>query len=61
VKKWFAEQAPQHGWAGCHFLPEVTSGHGAGCVLFVPPQTVNVTIIVKATTLVLEAETGEEE
>jgi hypothetical protein len=30
-------------------------------VLFVPPQTVNVTIIVKATTLVLEAETGEEE
>lgn len=60
VKVWFASQAPSHGWAGGHFLPEVQSGHGAGCVLFVPPQQVNVTIKVKKTTLVLEAESGSE-
>jgi hypothetical protein len=44
VKKWFAAKAPSHGWAGAHFLPEVQSGHGAGCVLFVPPQQVNVNV-----------------
>jgi hypothetical protein len=60
VKKWFAAQAATHGWAGGHFLPEVQSGHGAGCVLFVPPQQVNVTVKVTKTTLVLEAESGNE-
>lgn len=60
VKTWFASQAPLHGWAGGHFLPEVQSGHGAGCVLFVPPQHVNVNIKVTTTTLVLQAETGGE-
>ena len=60
VKKWFASEAKNHGWAGGHFLPEVQTGHGAGCVLFVPPQQINLTIKVKSTTLVLEAETGEE-
>ncbi len=60
VKMWFAEEAPKHGWAGGHFLPEVQSGHGAGCVLFTPPQQVNVSIKIKNTTLVLEAESGEE-
>jgi hypothetical protein len=60
VKKWFSAQAPLHGWAGGHFLPEVATGHGAGCVLFIPPQQVNVKITVKSTTLVLEAESGDE-
>lgn len=60
VKLWFSAEAPKHGWAGGHFLPEVQSGHGAGCVLFVPPSQVNVTVKVKKTTLVLEAETGGE-
>jgi hypothetical protein len=60
VKKWFASQAPSHGWVGGHFLPEVQSGHGAGCVLFVPPQQVNVNVKVTKTTLVLSAESGEE-
>jgi hypothetical protein len=60
VKSWFASQAPLYGWAGCHFLPEVQSGHGAGCVLFVPPQQLNVNIQITKTTLVLQAETGEE-
>lgn len=61
VKKWFASQAPLHGWAGGHFLPEVQSGHGAGCVLFVPPPQVNINVKVTNTTLVLLAETGEED
>ena len=39
----------------------VQTGHGAGCVLFIPPREVNVNIVVKKTTLVLEAETGDEE
>jgi len=60
VKKWFASEAIKHGWAGGHFLPEVQSGHGAGCVLFVPPSKVNVTVTVTKTTLVLNAETGDE-
>lgn len=60
VKKWFAAEAAKHGWAGGHFLPEIQSGHGAGCVLFVPPTTVNVKVTIRATTLVLEAETGDE-
>lgn len=61
VKLWFAKEAPKHGWAGGHFLPEVQSGHGAGCVLFVPPVTIDVKVVVKRTTLVLEAESGEED
>jgi hypothetical protein len=60
VKKWFASEATQHGWAGAHFLPEVQSGHGAGCVLFVPPSKINVTVTVTTKTLVLNAETGDE-
>jgi hypothetical protein len=60
VKMWFASEAPSHGWAGGHFLPEVQSGHGAGCVLFLPPREVDVRITVTETTLVLKAETGEE-
>jgi len=60
VKKWFASEAKNHKWAGGHFLPDVQSGHGAGCVLFVPPSQVNLSVKVKSTTLVLQAETGEE-
>ena len=56
VKSWFSAEAMKHGWAGGHFLPEVQSGHGAGCVLFVPPQQVNVAINVTNKTLVLVAD-----
>lgn len=56
VKDWFAAEVMRHGWAGGHFLPEVQSGHGAGCVLFVPPQQVNVSINVTEKTLVLMAD-----
>lgn len=56
IKQWFAAEAMGHGWAGGHFIPEVQSGHGAGCVLFMPPQQVNVAINVTEKTLVLVAD-----
>ena len=56
VEKWFTKEVPNHGWAGSNFLPEVQSGHGAGCVLFVPPQQVNVNVRVTKKTLVLIAD-----
>jgi hypothetical protein len=55
VKTWFAIEAQKNGWAGGHFLPEVQSGHGAGCVLFIPPTDVNVTVKVTEKTLILFA------
>ena len=56
VKDWFAAEAKLNGWAGGHFLPEVQSGHGAGCVLFVPPREVNVSIEVTEKMLILNAD-----
>ncbi|MBY4676193.1 hypothetical protein [Marinobacterium arenosum] len=56
VKTWFAAEAQNNGWAGGHFLPEVQSGHGAGCVLFVPPREINVSVNVTEKTLVLMAD-----
>jgi len=56
VKSWFTSQAISRGWGGVIFLPEVQSGHGAGCVLFLPNLKPNVSIVVKSTTLVLEAD-----
>jgi hypothetical protein len=56
IKEWFAEEVLNHGWAGGHFLPEAQSGHGAGCVMFMPPQKVNVAVNVTEKTLVLVAD-----
>lgn len=56
VKQWFVAELLNHGWAGGSFLPEVQSGHGAGCVLFVPPPQVNVNVQVTNETLVLVAD-----
>ena len=56
VKQWFASEAQANGWAGGHFLPEVQSGHGAGCVLFIPPREVNINIKVTQKTLILTAD-----
>lgn len=33
VKTWFTAKAMQEGWSAVHFLPEVQSLHGAGCLL----------------------------
>ncbi len=35
VREWFFEQAHRAGWHGVHFIPEVQSKHGAGCVMWV--------------------------
>ena len=56
VRRWFATEALQKGWAGVHFLPEEQSKHGAGCVLWLPPHLVNVNITITKQTLVLVAQ-----
>jgi hypothetical protein len=33
VREWFQDEASRNGWSGTHFLPEVQSMHGAGCLL----------------------------
>ncbi len=56
VREWFATTAQQKGWAGVHFLPEVQSNYGAGCVLWPPPQQIDVSVTVTNRILVLIAE-----
>lgn len=34
VREWFFKYAHQEGWDGVHFVPEVQSQHGAGCVMW---------------------------
>ncbi len=53
VRIWFRARAHEAGWAGIHFLPEVQSNHGAGCVLWRPPQQINLQVVVTKQTLVL--------
>jgi len=60
VKEWFHAEAHAKGWGGVHFLPEVQSMHGAGCVLWPPPGTV-VDITVTTATLVLADSADAEE
>ncbi|HEY5704787.1 MAG TPA: hypothetical protein VIS96_04355 [Terrimicrobiaceae bacterium] len=56
VRNWFIEQAVKNSWAGVHFLNEVQSNHGAGCILWRPPEKVDVTITVTKEILVLSPE-----
>lgn len=35
VREWFFREAHANGWSGGHFLPEVQSQHGAGCILWI--------------------------
>lgn len=62
VRTWFRTQAHQAGWAGVHFVPEVQSNHGAGCVLWRSPQQLNLQVVVTKQTLVLvdETDAGDE-
>ncbi len=54
VRAWFSTTAHQAGWAGVHFMPEVEPKQGAGCVLWRPPQQINLQIVVTRQTLVLQ-------
>ena len=56
VRAWFASQAGQQGWAGVHFLKQVPSTHGAGCVLWRPPAQINVNVTITKKVLVLRAQ-----
>jgi hypothetical protein len=53
VRTWFLEQAHHLGWGGVHFLPEVQSKHGAGCILWVPSQK-TMSMKIKATMLIID-------
>jgi len=56
VKSWFATEAQKRGWAGVRFLKEVQSSHGAGCILWLPPQQMNISVHVTQEVLVLRPE-----
>jgi hypothetical protein len=60
VRRWFTQQAHARGWAGVHFLPEVQSNNGAGCVLWRPPERINVSITVTKRMLVLSDEPDDD-
>jgi hypothetical protein len=53
VRIWFRATARDNGWAGAHFLPEVQSNHGAGCVLWRQSDKVNKTVVVTEDMLIL--------
>jgi hypothetical protein len=56
VRRWFAEEARAKKWAGVQFIPEIQSTHGAGCVLWLPPQQVNVKITITENMYVLKSQ-----
>jgi hypothetical protein len=60
VKRWFHAEAHNRGWGGVHFLPEVQSMHGAGCVLWPAPASVT-TISIESTTLALADAVDDDE
>lgn len=53
VRDWFFSEAHKRGWAGVRFLKDVQSSYGSGCVLWIPPRKIDVTIVVTEKTLVL--------
>jgi hypothetical protein len=57
VRGWFFEAAHDAGWTGVHFIPEVQSKHGAGCMLWVAQDRANI----KITKAVLVLVSGNEE
>ena len=57
VRAYMFEEAHKQGWTGVHFIPEVQSNHGAGCMLWVEQQRVNI----KVTKAVLVLVNGTED
>jgi hypothetical protein len=55
VRIWFASEALKRGWAGIHFLTEVQTNYGAGCVLWRPPP---IQIEVKVNSLILDPQSA---
>ena len=44
VRNWMFDEAHKEGWSGVHFIPEVQSKHGAGCMLWVEQNRADVKI-----------------
>jgi hypothetical protein len=44
VREWMFDAAHQEGWSGVHFVPEVQSKHGAGCMLWIEQSRANLKI-----------------
>jgi hypothetical protein len=44
VREWFFEEARKRAREGVHFIPEVQSQHGAGCMLWVAQDRANIKI-----------------
>jgi len=61
VREWIRQNALGFGWAGVHFLPEVQSNHGAGCILWRRPQQINLQVTVTKRTLVLVDDSDSDE
>lgn len=53
VRIWFIKEAIKKGWAGVRFLKDIQSNHGTGCVLWLPPQRIDIQVRVTQNTLVL--------
>jgi hypothetical protein len=53
VREWFFDEAHSKGWAGVRFIKDVQSSHGSGCILWIPPRQIDVSINVTQETLVL--------
>jgi hypothetical protein len=60
VRRWFLDEARRAGWAGVHFLKEVQTNYGGGCVLWRPPDQINVQVTVNEKVLVLRDETDSD-
>lgn len=54
VREWFFEEAHGAGWNGVHFVPEVQSQHGAGCMLWVAQDRKNIKVTKTVLVLVNE-------
>jgi len=57
VRDWFFSEAHAKGWNGVHFIPEVQSQHGAGCLLWI--EQIRVNIKITKTMLVLSSTAKE--
>ena len=60
VRIWFYAEARSAGWAGVHFLKEVQTAHGGGCVLWRPADKLNVKVTITKTVLVLHDESDSD-
>lgn len=59
VKKWFYDEAHNHGWNGIHFLPDVQTNHGAGCLLWKNLEAP--TIKIQQNTIIFTDSSGQDE